>query len=259
MPLKFIKQLGVGGFGIVEQVEDENGKQFARKTFSLNQTLTAEMAANVKKRFIREAKVQQGFVHKNIVPVLGGDLDADPPFYLMPVAVSTLADEIRKDRTLDGKFVSAFSDVVAALEELHGLEIFHRDVKPQNVLRLGSGEDTYYAVSDFGLISQKDSTLSKLTTTGMAKGSDYFTAPEITSDLRKASIQSDIFSLGCILHEMVGTKLEFRAKRFGKMATTDKFCLVAPETMQNVDSDQCVQSWMRWCLSIQPQQLQNLS
>jgi eukaryotic-like serine/threonine-protein kinase len=61
-------------------------------------------------------------------------------------------------------------------------------------------------VSDFGLISQKDSTLSKLTTTGMAKGSDYFTAPEITSDLRKASIQSDIFSLGCILHEMVGTK-----------------------------------------------------
>jgi eukaryotic-like serine/threonine-protein kinase len=164
------------------------------------------MTENVKKRFIREARVQQGFTHKNIVPVVGGDLDNDPPFYLMPVAISTLADEISKRRTLEGKFVSALSDVVAALEELHGLEIFHRDLKPQNVLRLRAGADTYYAVSDFGLISQKDSTLSKLTTTGMAKGSDYFTAPEITSDLRKASVQSDTFSLGCILHEMVGTR-----------------------------------------------------
>src|SRR5205814_2526594 len=44
----------------------------------------------------------------------------------------------------------------------------------------------------------------KLTTTGMAKGSDYYTAPEITSDLKKASPRSDIFSLGCILHDMVG-------------------------------------------------------
>ncbi len=40
----------------------------------------------------------------------------------------------------------------------------------------------------------------------MAKGSDYYTAPEITADLRRASAQSDIYSLGCILHDMVGRK-----------------------------------------------------
>jgi eukaryotic-like serine/threonine-protein kinase len=139
MPLKFVGQLGVGGFGVVDLVQDEDGNRFARKTFALNQTLSTEMTENVKKRFIREAKVQQGFSHKNIVPVVGGELDGDPPFYLMPVASSTLADEIRKDRTLSGKFVSALSDIVAALEELHGLDIFHRDLKPQNVLRLTAG------------------------------------------------------------------------------------------------------------------------
>ena len=82
-------------------------------------------------------------------------------------------------------------------------------IKPQNVLRFSdtSGEKpvTYYAVCDFGLISLVESQLTALTATGMAKGSDHYTAPEMTKDLRKASAQSDIYSLGCILHDIVGT------------------------------------------------------
>lgn len=205
MTLKTINKLGTGGFGNVDLVKDENDDEYARKTFSVNQPLTKDLVENVKKRFIREAKIQESLSHPNIVPVLGGDLDADPPFYLMPVANGNLADDLAKDKKLGGQFLSAISDIVAALDEMHAVGIFHRDLKPQNVLRFGENEDAQYAISDFGLISQKDSTVSKLTQTGMMKGSDYFTAPEITADLRKASAQSDIFSLGCILHEMVGT------------------------------------------------------
>ena len=90
------------------------------------------------------------------------------------------------------------------------MQIFHRDLKPQNVLKFQretAGEtQVYYAVSDFGLISIKESQLSALTSTGMARQSDYYTAPEITRDLRHASVQSDVYSLGCILHDMVGTE-----------------------------------------------------
>ena len=204
MTLKIVKQLGTGGFGTVELVTDSAGKQYARKTFSLHQQLSPSLEQNVRKRFVREAKIQQSLKHKNIVPVLGAELDGNTPYYLMPVALGTLADDLLKDRTLSGSFLSAISDIVAGLEELHHIDIFHRDLKPQNVLRLSDGANEYYAISDFGLISQKDSTLSKLTTTGMAKGSDYYTAPEITADLKKASPQSDIFSLGCILHDMIG-------------------------------------------------------
>lgn len=207
--MKTIEQLGIGGFGIVELVEDDDGNRYARKTFSENQPLTPEIRVNVIKRFKKEARIQRSVSHQNIVPVVDDNLDADPPYYLMPVAESILDKDIATDRTLGGNFIGAISDIVAALEELHSVQIYHRDLKPQNVLRFTDPSDgepvTYYAVSDFGLISLNESQLSALTTTGMAKGSDHYTAPEITKDLRRASPQSDIYSLGCIIHDMVGT------------------------------------------------------
>jgi serine/threonine protein kinase len=90
MPLKLIKSLGSGGFGNVELVEDESGQRFARKIFSVNQPLRPDLIDNVKKRFIREAKVQKGVVHRNIVPVLEEDLATDPPYFLMPPAEASL-------------------------------------------------------------------------------------------------------------------------------------------------------------------------
>jgi hypothetical protein len=206
--LKVIKQIGAGGFGNVDLVEDQDGNKFARKTFAQNQPLDAALLDNVIKRFAKEARIQGGINHPNIVPVLSSNLTAQPPHYTMPLAESSLADDLQKDPTLGGNVVAALSDIAAALEELHAMQIYHRDLKPQNVLRFKKGDGSgqyYYAVSDFGLISMKESRLSLLTSTGMSKSSDYYTAPEITKELRKASIQSDIFSFGCILHDMVGT------------------------------------------------------
>lgn len=206
--MKIIKQLGVGGFGTVDLVEDDDGNRYARKTFSENQPLSPELRENVIKRFKKEARIQKSLLHPNIVPVIADAPDADPPYYLMPAAESSLDKDIALDRTLGGDFIAVIGDIVAAMEELHNVQIYHRDLKPQNVLRFvdnsGFKSVTYYAVSDFGLISLEESQLSALTTAGMAKGSDHYTAPEITKDMRRASPQSDIYSLGCILHDIVG-------------------------------------------------------
>lgn len=215
--MKVLGRIGQGGFGNVDHVTLSDGTHCARKEFAQNQPLTPELLENVKRRFAKEVKVQSAVSHPNIVPIYGSDLAANPPYYLMPLAESSLDKDLAKDRTLGGSFVSVLSDIVAALEELHSMEIFHRDLKPQNVLRFSNGSGWTYAVSDFGLISMKESNLSELTKSGMGKGSDYYTAPEIHTDLRKASPQSDIYSLGCILHEMVGTepRIPFREIREG--------------------------------------------
>lgn len=198
--------IGAGGFGNVDLVQDAAGHKFARKTFSQNQPLSPELLANVLKRFQKEVRTQTAMAHRNVVPILHSDLNAVPPYYLMPLAVQSLDKDLAQWPGLGGKFVPAFSDIVAGLEYIHSMEIYHRDLKPQNVLRFGvpGPAQDYYAISDFGLVSLKESQLSVLTSTGMARGADYYTAPEVTQDLRRASVQSDIYSLGCILHDFVG-------------------------------------------------------
>ena len=206
---RLLRNLGGGGFGSVDLVEGEDGTLFARKTFIANPHRPANLQANVRKRFKREAQYQAGIRHLNIVPVIEADLDADPPWYVMPLAEGTLHDDIQRDRTLGGRISAALSDIVAGLSELHSMKIYHRDLKPQNILRFvktKTGEaKTWYALSDFGLISVKESQISQLTSTGMKRNSDFFAAPEVIKALSQASAQSDIFSLGCILHEVVGT------------------------------------------------------
>ncbi|MDP8208218.1 MAG: serine/threonine-protein kinase [Candidatus Electryonea clarkiae] len=213
MNYEFVKHRGTGGFGKVEEVKDENSNPFARKTFSINQPqpLSSEMQDNVKKRFIREAKTQFGIRHVNIVPVLSHNLDENPPYFIMPLAIKSLEEDITKNKNLDGKYLRALMDIISGLEEIHSLAIYHRDLKPANVLRFQSdsdleGSEDYYAIGDFGLISLKETQFSELTKAGMRMGSDFYTAPEIVQDLRKASIQSDIFSLGCIIHDFIGTE-----------------------------------------------------
>jgi hypothetical protein len=101
--LKYIDHIDDGGFGNVDLVETENGARFARKTFSKNQPLTDDMLKNVLKRFGKEVRVQKNIIHPNIVPIIDFDLDVDPPYYLMPVADSSLSKDLAKDKTIGGR------------------------------------------------------------------------------------------------------------------------------------------------------------
>ncbi len=106
----------------------------------------------------------------------------------MPVAETTLLDEmLAEDKIEENEFFQCFYDIMAGLEEIHSLGIYHRDLKPGNVLKFAG----YYSIGDFGLMSLKQTGISTLTTAGMRKSSDFYTAPEITVDLRRACAQSD--------------------------------------------------------------------
>lgn len=209
--MQFIRNIGRGGFGTVDEVCDQAGRHYAQKTFSIFQAgnYTPELIENVRQRFVREAHIQATLNHPNIMPVLGTSLVANPPSFLMPVAVASLADDLMIDRKLGGAALRAIMDILAGLEELHSVGIYHRDLKPQNVMRLPDVQaGDRYVIGDFGLMSIKDTQLTVLTQTGMQMRSDLYTAPEIVSDLRQASAASDIYSVGCILHDMYGEGLE---------------------------------------------------
>lgn len=204
MSMRTIRTIGRGGFGQVEEVADQYDQIFARKTFSVFQAgfYTDDLIENVKQRFVREAKVQASLIHPNIMPVMWSCLDLDPPCFGMPVAAASLADDLLFDRQLGGAALKAIMDVLAGLEELHGLGIYHRDLKPQNVMRLSDEHGDRYVIGDFGLMALRDTQITVLTQTGMQMRSDLYTAPEIVTELRRATHASDIYSVGCILHDM---------------------------------------------------------
>lgn len=207
MEFTFIKNEGNGGFGVVDRVADTNGIQYAKKTFSVNQGphFTKELVESVKKRFIREAQIQNHISHYNIVPITETFLDQDPPYFIMKLAEDSLYKDMLKSRNLNGNFMDCILDILAGLEELHSMEIYHRDLKPANILRFKNGRD-YYAIGDFGLMSINQTRLSAITQTGMRMTSDFYTAPEIVKDLKSASAQSDIYSIGCIIHDFIGNE-----------------------------------------------------
>lgn len=97
--LKEIEEIGRGGFGVVHKVIADDGVHYARKTYFVTQSFanTAETDALFLPRFLREAKLQSGIEHRNIVPILKKSLEAAPPSFLMPLAESTLEKDLHVD------------------------------------------------------------------------------------------------------------------------------------------------------------------
>ncbi len=208
MKYKLIENIDNGGFGIVDLVKGEDGILYARKTFNLEQhMIDMGLEENAKKRFKQEAKFQSEINHLNVVPVLELFLEEDPPYFIMPLAESSLEKDVRKKTIDSSNFMDPILDILSGLEEIHSLDIFHHDLKPSNVLRFQKEDGTnFYAIGDFGLMSLQQRTgVTILTTLGMGKTSDFYTAPEIVVQLRNASAASDIYSVGCIIHDFVGT------------------------------------------------------
>lgn len=209
MDLRHIKQIKEGGFGVVEEVCDSKGKIYAKKTFSLNQSAKYSKATieNERKRFIQEAHFLHSFRHKNTVPVLDYNSKADPPYFIMPKAIQSFSTDLKEHPKHIKKYFHAFMDILSGLEEIHSMGICHLDLKPSNVLRFkGQDASDFYAIGDFGCMINPNSLFPDLDKHKTKMNPNNYSAPEIVKDLSKGTIQSDIYSLGCILHDLMGIK-----------------------------------------------------
>jgi len=209
MELHHIKIIKEGGFGVVEEVCNSKGEIFAKKTFSLDQSAKYSQASieNERKRFIQEAHFLHLFRHKNTVPVLDYNSQADPPYFIMPKAIQTFSTDLKEHPKHIKKYFHAFMDILSGLEEIHSMGICHLDLKPSNVLRFKEqGASDFYAIGDFGCMINPNSPFSDLDKKKTKMNLNDYSAPEIVKDLSKGTVRSDIYSLGCILHDLMGIK-----------------------------------------------------
>jgi serine/threonine protein kinase len=204
IPLKHVKNLGSGAFGIVDRVE-RAGNIYARKTFTSRTGKSLELES-----VLGEVKVARSLTHDHVVRLvetyqLGTEPDIGEYAIIMePVAEGNLAtylsrlDEVPvvQDNGLREQLTRWFYCLTTAVAYLHSAGIIHRDIKPQNILTLHGN----ILVTDFGISQEfQDLTISETTDT---LGSRLYRSPELANK-RRSGRREDIFSLGAVFLEIL--------------------------------------------------------
>ena len=168
-------------------------------------------------RFTREIEIARSLSHPLIVPLAeSGDADGTL-FYVMPfVEGESVFERLERERRLPiDEALRITRDVADALGYAHRRGILHRDVKPENILLAGGRA----LVADFGLaraIGAADS--RRLTATGVVVGSAYYMSPEQLREDIHLDGRADIYSLGCVLFEMLTGGPPFTATSLKEVA-----------------------------------------
>jgi serine/threonine-protein kinase len=168
-------------------------------------------------RFRREIDIASSMDHPLIVPVSDSGNAGDLFYYVMPyIDGESLYQRLQRERMVPlDEALRIANDVAAALGYAHGRGILHRDVKPENVLLAGGRA----LIADFGLARVIGSEgYSRLTETGMIVGTAYYMSPEQLREDREIDQRADIYSLGCILYEMLTGGPPFTGPKLKELA-----------------------------------------
>ena len=191
------RELGRGGMATVYLARDlRHDRLVALKV------LRPELAATLgPERFQREIRLSARLSHSSILPVFDSGEAAGRLWYAMPyVEGQSLRQRLGKEAQLGvSEALRIAGQVAAALAHAHGQGIVHRDIKPENILL--SGDQAL--VADFGIAKALDAaSTEKLTETGLSLGTPAYMSPEQASG-GAVDARSDIYSLGCVLYEML--------------------------------------------------------
>ncbi|MBL8063494.1 MAG: SUMF1/EgtB/PvdO family nonheme iron enzyme [Anaerolineales bacterium] len=196
---ELLELLGKGGMAMVYKAYDSRLEREVAIKIIRQDAFPPEILQDVLKRFEREAKSLARLSHPNIVKVLDyGEYEGSPFLVLEFYAGGTLKEKIG-DPISWREALRLLLPVARGVEYAHQRDIIHRDIKPANILMADNGEPT---LSDFGIakIFQNEKNTA-LTGSGMAMGTPEYMAPEQWTG--QTGHQSDMYSLGIILYELV--------------------------------------------------------
>ncbi|NIM49483.1 MAG: protein kinase, partial [Gemmatimonadales bacterium] len=198
------REIGSGGMATVYLAEDlKHHRKVALKV------LRPELAAALgPERFLREIEIAAKLHHPHILALHdSGEADGFL-YYVMPyVEGESLRDRLNREKQLPVEdAVQIAREVADALGSAHRHDVIHRDIKPENILL----EEGHAVVADFGIARAIHAAGGeRLTETGLAVGTPAYMSPEQAMGDQELDGRSDLYSLGCVLYEMLGSEPPF--------------------------------------------------
>ena len=197
------REVGRGGMATVYLAYDvKHARRIAFKVLHADAAPTSGA-----ERFAREIATAAGLSHPHILPLYDSGSVSGLLYYTMPyVEGESLKERLDRERQLSVPVALGIAREVAdALAYAHARGIVHRDIKPANILLAGG----HALVADFGIARAFGAAAAGLTQTGVAIGTPTYMSPEQGSGERDIDGRSDLYSLGCVLYEMLAGEPPF--------------------------------------------------
>ncbi len=198
------RELGRGGMATVYLAQDlKHHRRVAIKV------LKPEIAAALgPERFLREIEIAAGLTHPHILALHDSGEDDGFLYYVMPyIDGESLRERLSREKQLALEdAVRLTSEIASALDHAHRHNVLHRDVKPENILL----QEGHAVVADFGIARAIIAAGGDiLTATGLTVGTPAYMSPEQAAGERQLDGRSDLYSLGCVLYEMLAGQPPF--------------------------------------------------
>ena len=202
------RELGRGGMSTVYLARDLKHKRaVALKILSVDLVLPRSA-----ERFQREIHIAAGLQHPHVLTVYDSGEAAGQQWFTMPfVEGESLRDRLQRERHLPLEdALRVAREAAEALDYAHAHGVIHRDVKPENILLTRDGNTL---VADFGIARAVGTEESeRLTAAGISVGTPEYMSPEQIRDSGELDARSDVYSLGCVLYEMLAGEPPFTGR-----------------------------------------------
>jgi tetratricopeptide (TPR) repeat protein/TolB-like protein len=201
---QIVREIGRGGMATVYLADDpKHGRQVAVKT------LRSEVARRSGRvRFEREIEIAAGLSHPHILPLHDSGEECtegdEPPllYFVSPFAGGeTLRDRLRREPRLSSKEVVRLgAEIARALDYAHRRGVIHLDIKPENILL----QEGHAVIADFGIARAISEASEPVADAGGAiLGTPSYMSPEQAVGAPNVDGRSDVYSLGCVLYELI--------------------------------------------------------